>query len=236
MNQKRDEMGRGRLVTLAAAGFLETSYLAILFSRNASAFRVGRTAWLSDLARESGTAGVIWLILVASAATWVGTLLTRRQTISLLLVLAILAGCLAIESLAIVERIKFKRMGESMSNLRQTGLKILEEAKSSTSGLPLHTPTIVAASLACRDGWGHPLRFVRISPNHAFLIAPGSDDRIEANVETIKREVFPPARFDHDIIVEIAEGEVRFVVYPNGPEQGIPCTLYSALGCLSYWR
>ena len=236
MNQKHDETRRGRLVTLAAAGLLEAIYLASLFWSNASGFRVGHTAWLRDLAREAGTAGVIWLVLVTGVAALIGTLLTRKWSMSLLLVLAILVGCLGLESLALVERIRFKRTGESMSNLKQTGLEIMAEAKSSTSGLPLQPPPGIVASRVCRDGWGHPLRYVRTSPNHAFLIAPGSDDRIEANVETIKRDAFPPSRFDHDIVVEIAQGQVRFVVYPNGPEQGIPCTIYSALGCLSYWR
>ena len=236
MKPKRDETRRGRLVILAVAGLLEAIYLAGLFWSNASGFRVGRTAWLRDLAREAGTAGLIWLVLVTGVAALIGTLVTRKWFMSLLLVLAILVGCLGLESLALVERIKFKRTGETMSNLKQTGLEILKESSSSTDGLPLDPPPGIVASRSYRDGWGHQLRYVRVSPNHAFLIAPGCDDRIEANVDTIKREAFPPSRFAHDIIVELAEGTVRFVVYPNGPEQGVPCAIYSALGCLSYWR
>jgi len=236
MNQKRDGTPRGLLLALAAAGLLESTYLAAVLWRNVPAFRVGRVHWAHDLAQESGTAGVIWLVLAAGVVTLVVTLLARRGSIALLLVIGILVGCLGLECAGLAERCKFKRTTTSMMNLRQAGRTILEGSKPSTIGLPLDPPQELVADRVFRDGWGHPLRYAWISRSQAFLIAPGSDGLVEANVGAIKREDFPPSRFDHDIIVTIADGEVRFVVYPNGPEQGIPCAIYAAFGCFSYWR
>jgi hypothetical protein len=180
--------------------------------------------------------GVIWLVLVVGVAALIVSLLTKKRFISRLLVLGILGGCVALESSAIVETHKFNLMIESMSNLRDVGLKIFEETNSPSGGLPAELPPGIVADRGFRDGWGHPLRYVRISPNRAYLIAPGSDGRIEANPEAIKRETFPPSRFEHEIIFEIAAQEPRFVVYPDGPEQGTACTTPSVFGCLQYWR
>jgi len=236
MNQHRDDKRPGLLAAIAVAALLEGVYLACLFARNASAFRDVRAHWASDLARESGTAGVVWLGLVAGVAALIVSLLMRSRSVSLLLALEILMGCLGLESLGVLERIKFNRMGESMTNLRDVGLEILKKSKSSNNALPLKlAPRIVSESIF-RDGWGHPLRYVRISSDQAFLIAPGSDARCETNPETIKRETFPPSRFDHDIIVEITQRNVDFTVHPDGPAQGIPCTIYAAFGCLYYSR
>jgi hypothetical protein len=236
MKHQRDKPRLGPFVAFAAAAILEGAYLLVLFARNVPAFRDARVHWARDLARESGIAGVIWLVLVAGLVTLIVTLLARSGSIALFLVVGILVGCLGLELSALVERRNFDRTLDSMTNLRQAGFKILEESRSSTGGLALDPPPAIVAEDVFRDGWGHPLRYARISRSQAFLIAPGSDGLVEADVRAIKREDFPPSRFDHDIIVEIADGEVRFVVYPNGPEQGIPCTIYAALGCFSYWR
>ena len=235
MNETRDGTRRGLLMAFAVAGLLAAIYLAATFWRTVSAFRVGRTQWASDLAREAGPAGVIWLLLAAGCVTLIATLLARRVSVSLLLVVGLLVGCVGLESSAIVERLKVRRMVATMTNLRDAGRKILA-GSSSMDGLPLDPPPQLVAESVFRDGWGHPLRYVRIAPNHAFLIAPGSDGRIEANLETVKREVFPPSRFEHDIIAESVGGEFSFTVYPDGPAQGIPCAIYSAFGCLSYGR
>jgi hypothetical protein len=236
MTTRRDRTQQGQFVTLVVAAVLESIYLVALLARNVSALRDARTHWARDLARESGMAGVVWIVLAVGVAALSVTLLARRQSMSLFLAFGIMIGCLGLESVGLVERRKFDRMIYSMTSLRQTGLKILEESKSSTGGLPLNPPAAIVAQGVFRDGWGHTLRYVRISPNHAFLIAPGSDGRIAANVDAIKREVFPPSRFDHDIIVEILGGAVSFTVYPDGPAQGVPCAIYSAFGCFSYWR
>jgi hypothetical protein len=236
MTVHRDRSQLGQLATLAAVAALEGVYLLALFARNASAFRQVRVHWVRDLARESGIAGVVWLTLIAGLVALIVTLLVRNRPIALLLVLGILVGCVGLETSALVERRKFSRMIESMTNLRQTGLKILEESRLSTSGLPVDPSPELAADGAFRDGWRHPLRYLRMSPNHAILVAAGSDGRIEAIDRPIKRQVFPPSGFDHDIIGEIVEREFSFTVYPDGPAQGIPCAIYSAFGCFSYWR
>ena len=236
MKHLREAPRNGRLLPVAAAAVVETIYLAILCFRNVSGFRAGGGAWAHDLARESGMAGVSWLALASGVLAATVALLARRRFLALVWVVAVLVGCLVLESVAFVERIGFERMGHSMTNLRDAGLIILKTSNSSTSGLPVELPPEIVAERVFHDGWGHPLRYVRMSPSHAFLIAPGSDGRIEANAATIKREEFPPSRFDHDTIVDIGEGNVDFVVHAYGPEMGIPCTIYAAFGCLSYWR
>lgn len=236
MKHQRDKSRRGRMAPLAVAASLEGTYLLFLFARNASAFRDVRVYWVRDLARESGIAGVIWLALIAGLVALMVTLLARRRSLALLLISAILVGCAGVESAAIVERHKFKRMIESMTNLRQAGLTILEDSKSSTGGLPFNPSPELVADSVFRDGWRHPFRYLWISPDRAILIAAGSDGRIEANDGPISGGAFPPSRFDHDIIGEIARREFSFAVYPDGPAQGTPCIIYSAFGCFSYWR
>jgi len=236
MTTRRDRTQHRQFVTLVAAAVLEGIYLVALLARNASAFRDVRTHWARDLARESGMVGVVWMVLAAGVAALIVTLLARSRSISLVLALSVLVGCLGLESLAIVERVKFQRMVKTMTNLRDVGLKILKETTSSTSGFPMQPSPELAAAPIFRDGWGHPLSYVWSSPSHAHLVAPGSDGRIDTYAETIKSEQFPPSKFDHDIVVEFSEGAFSFIVHPDGPAQGIPCTIYSAFGCFSYWR
>ena len=152
--------------------------------------------------------------------------------------IAIFVGCLGLKSAATVERLKFKRMKTSMTNLRDAGKELFKDATSLDRELPLNPPAALVANGVFRDGWGHPLRYFRTSRHHARLIAPGSDGRIETNVETVHWEAFPPSNFDHDIIIENTGVQWMFIVDPQGPADAetSPCTISIAFGCLTYGR
>jgi hypothetical protein len=236
MNLKRRGTRGFSLLALAAVGLLEAIYLAAGFWKSVSALRAIRDHWEPELARQAGPMGVVWLALVAGCVALAAAIFTRKVSLAMLLAVAILIGCLGLESSAMVERLKYKRMATSISNLLRAEQKLLADSTSSTLELPSSLSPALVADGVFHDGWGHPLRYIRTSPNHAFLIAPGSDGRIEAHSDTVEGNAFPASSFGHDIIVEISGRDSSLIVYPNAPSQGIPCTIYTAFGCLSYWR
>jgi len=231
------------LLTIAGVG---CAYLALLLQLNVPYMKLdpsgGGRSWLAT-AKFAGVYGLVWAAMAVCAVSLVPLVLLRWRRLAWALAAILVLGALGLEAAAMYRGAQFNRAAVSMTRLRDIGERLWKQAEDGNLDLPAQLPDDIASGELGRDGWGFPIWYRRLTPDHAYLVACGSDGTRQTQVP-----VASPGPFSwdtkHDIVYEIGGDDVaheatwphgHYSVYPDGPDQGEPCRLRCVFGCLMYW-
>jgi hypothetical protein len=235
------------LLSIAAVG---CAYLSLLVLRNVPLMKSDHScgeSWQA-IVGSTGVYGIVWAALAICAVSLGPLVLLRRRRLTWPLAAILVLGALGLEAAAMYRRTEYRRTLLTMYRLRDIGQWLRKLGQDGGHGLPPQLPDDIASGELSRDGWGFPIWYRRLTPDHAYLVACGSDGTRETQVPVpppLPRP-FPPSDLKHDIVYELrpaeygvsgallSAGEI-FIVYPAGPAQGEACSLRSAFGCLVYW-